>query len=233
MPIVWFSQITALSAHGKGGAFRAFPLRQGLFSASIPIGSPPPFSHRAGADRFPQRTMSGPTHGSAPTVLPGVPSTPGGAGGDGAPPLPVYRGAKRRAAVPRAWPPPAKFRNGIWSVGQGRRPLRGAPQAVPGGGPMYLRHGLRRPNFVLKFGTSVIGIGPYGEKGKPHRPPWPVAQGGERLRRGWEKGVGIAAEIIPEVSSNLGQSLSRGKAATAPFTQGSLALRGMGERADT
>ena len=50
MPIVWLSQITALSAHGKGGAFRAFPLRQGLFFASIPIGSGTPFSHRAGAD---------------------------------------------------------------------------------------------------------------------------------------------------------------------------------------
>ena len=31
-----------------------------------------------------------------------------------------------------------------------------------------------------------------------------------------------------KVSSNLGQSLSRGKAATAPFTQGSLGLRGTG-----
>ena len=32
----------------------------------------------------------------------------------------------------------------------------------------------------------------------------------ERLRRGWEEGVGIVAEIIPKVSGNLGQSLSRG-----------------------
>ena len=31
---------------------------------------------------------------------------------------------------------------------------------------MYLRHGLRRPNFVPKFGASVMGIGPYGETGK-------------------------------------------------------------------
>ena len=32
----------------------------------------------------------------------------------------------------------------------------------------------------------------------------------ERLRRGWEEGVGIAAESIHKVSSDLGQSLSRG-----------------------
>ena len=31
-----------------------------------------------------------------------------------------------------------------------------------GFGPPYLGHGLRRPNFVPKFGASVIGIGPYG-----------------------------------------------------------------------
>ena len=108
--------------------------------------------------------MSGPTHGSAPTVLPGVPSTPGGAGGDRAPPLPVYRGVQQRA--------------------------------------------------------EAIGIGPYGEKGKPHRPPWPAEQSiCASGHKGW---VGHAAEIIPKVSSNLGQSLNRGIAATAPFAQGSL-----------
>ena len=32
----------------------------------------------------------------------------------------------------------------------------------------------------------------------------------ERLRRGWEERVGIAAEIIPKVSIDLGRSLSRG-----------------------
>ena len=39
------------------------------------------------------------------------------------------------------------------------RPYRSI--AVPSGGPMYLRHGFRRPNFVPKFGASVMGIGPY------------------------------------------------------------------------
>ena len=91
---------------------------------------------------------------------------------------------------------------------------------VCSGGLPYLGHGLRRPNFVPKFGASVIGIGPYGEKGKPHRPPWPAEQSiCASGHKGW---VGHAAEIIPKVSSNLGQSLNRGIAATAPFAQGSL-----------
>ena len=69
---------------------------------------------------------------------------------------------------------------------------------------MYRRHGLR----------------PYGEKGKLHRPPWPAEQSiCASGHKGW---VGHAAEIIPKVSSNLGQSLNRGIAATAPFAQGSL-----------
>ena len=50
----------------------------------------------------------------------------------------------------------------------------------------------------------------------------------ERLRRGWEEGVGIAAEIIPKVSSNFGQSLSHGCAVPAPFAQGSLRGGGYG-----
>ena len=139
--------------------------------------------------------MCPPVNGSREEVCPGrhmgrplqiqlkPPSTPGGAGGDGAPPLPVYRGVQQRADVPKAWPPPTKFRNEIWSA-------------------------------------SVIGIGPYGEKGKPHRPPWPAEQSiCASGHKGW---VGHAAEIIPKVSSNLGQSLNRGIAATAPFAQGSL-----------
>ncbi len=36
---------------------------------------------------------------------------------------------------------------------------------VPSEGPMYLRHGFRRPNFVPKFGASVMGIGPYALRG--------------------------------------------------------------------
>ena len=48
-------------------------------------------------------------------------------------------------------------------------------------------------------------------------------------RRGGEDWVGIGAEIIPKVSINFGQSLSHGCAVPAPFTQGSLSLRGTGD----
>ena len=47
-------------------------------------------------------------------------------------------GAKQRADVPRAWPPPPKFRPEIWGVGHRHRPLRrrGAARrvVVPYGG---------------------------------------------------------------------------------------------------
>ena len=63
---------------------------------------------------------------------------------------------------------------GVWSP----RPTE-ATLVVPSEGPMYLRHGLRRPNSETKFGASVkssvpteglpesqqradVGIGPYG-----------------------------------------------------------------------
>ena len=38
----------------------------------------------------------------------------------------------------------------------------GAMLVVRSGGPMYLRHGFRRPNFVPKFGASVMVTPPYG-----------------------------------------------------------------------
>ena len=41
----------------------------------------------------------------------------------------------------------------------------------------------------------------------------------ERLRRGWEGWEGIAAEIIPKVSSNLGQSLSQPAADSSLYTR--------------
>ena len=53
-----------------------------------------------------------------------------------------------------------------------------ATLAVRSEGPMYLRHGFRRPNFGTKFGASVMGIGPYGEKGKHPQPPGPAAHSG-------------------------------------------------------
>ena len=55
-----------------------------------------------------------------------------------------------------------------------------------GFGPPYLGHGLRQPNFVPKFGASVIGIGPYGTKRELPRPP---GQRSERGKRSWSNSV--------------------------------------------
>ena len=65
-----------------------------------------------------------------------------------------------------------------------------------GFGPMYLGHGLRRPNSVPKFGALVIGIGPYGDGGRhagsscptggcgePPRSPWVAAHSGASAAR--------------------------------------------------
>ena len=79
---------------------------------------------------------------------------------------------------------------------------------------MYLRHGFRRPNFVPKFGASVMGIGPYALRGTgvgtPGRRALRVGAGGfincpggagaqrsvrARSREGW---AGIGARTIPK-----------------------------------
>ena len=52
-----------------------------------------------------------------------------------------------------------------------------------GFGPPYLGHGFRRPNFVPKFGASVMGIGPYGETGKSQQTPGPAAHSGASAAR--------------------------------------------------
>ena len=61
------------------------------------------------------------------------------------------------------------------AAGCGHPALRVHHRWCAASGPMYLRHGFRRPNFVPKFGASVIGIGPYEKEGKPPRPPGPAA----------------------------------------------------------
>ena len=66
-------------------------------------------------------------------------------------------------------------------AGTESRPYRAI--AVRSSGPMYLRHGFRQPNFVPKFGASVMGIGPYGKEEKPPQPPWPAAQSGASAPR--------------------------------------------------
>ncbi len=155
--------------------------KEGRRVTPIPVGSGTPPPPRRGGPVCPP--VDGPREGPWPGRHMGrplqiqlkPPSTPGGAGGDRAPPLPSYQGAKQRADV---------------------------------------------------------GIGPYGTKGRPHRPPWPVAQGGASApavaRGGWDMQQ-RASPKCPATSGNPSVALR----ATAPFAQGSLALWGTGERADT
>ena len=51
-------------------------------------------------------------------------------------------------------PPPYRGSGGVRGGVRSPRPT-GATQVVRSSGPMYLRHGFRRPNFVPKFGASV------------------------------------------------------------------------------
>ena len=127
---------------------------------------------------------------------------------------------------------------GVWSP----RPT-GATLVVRSSGPMYLRHGFRRPNFVPKFGASVIGIGPYalrGDGGSARRVVVPYgwlrrvaaiarASGAQRSVCGADGRNGLESEqrSPPKGVINLGQSLSHGCAMPAPFAQGSLRGRGM------
>ena len=48
------------------------------------------------------------------------------------------------------------------AAGCGHPALRVHHRWCAASGPMYLRHGLRRPNFVSKFGASVKVVVPYG-----------------------------------------------------------------------
>ena len=93
---------------------------------------------------------------------------------------------------------------GVWSP----RPT-GASPVVPSSGPMW-------------------ASAPTGRRGgcRDHLGQRRTA---EHLRRDREERVGIGAEIIPKGAINAGQSLSHGCAVPAPFTQGSLALRGTGD----
>ena len=77
---------------------------------------------------------------------------------------------------------------------RGRRPLRKVYQSSSNG-PMYLRHGLRRPNFVPKFGVSVMGIGPYGKPDQPLKPAGAQRSVRARVGEGW---AGIGAKAIPK-----------------------------------
>ena len=95
-------------------------------------------------------------------------------------------------------------------AGQGPPPT-GAP-GVPVCGPMYRRHGLRRPNFVPKFGASVIGIGPYERTGNgsprppqgrnfpfPVTPGWFPKEGPQPFLWSFQGGAGREIEIPPGI----------------------------------
>ena len=108
---------------------------------------------------------------------------------------------------------------------------------------MYLGHGFRRPNFVPKFGASVMGIGPYalwgdegrhagsscptGGCGEPPRLPGVVAHSGAsaaRVRRNGRESRQRSSPKCPATPDNPSVALR----ATAPFAQGSLWGRGFG-----
>ena len=98
-----------------------------------------------------------------------------------------FRGAERRGN-------PFLFTMYGGSGRRGRRPLRKVYRS-PSNGPMYPRHGLRRPNFVPKFGVSVMGIGPYGKPDQPLKPAGAQRSVRARVGEGW---AGIDARIIPK-----------------------------------
>ena len=69
--------------------------------------------------------------------------------------------------------------------GAGRSP----PPTEGGSGPMYLRHGFRRPNFVSKFGASVRSSCPTEEFSPGVCTLWKTSseKGADRLLTGREK----------------------------------------------
>ena len=105
---------------------------------------------------------------------------------------------QQRADVPRAWLPPAKFRNGIWGVSHRHRPLRPAE-----GGRGTARRVVVPYGWLRRAAAIALGSGAQRSV---------CASGGE----GW---AGIAAEITPKVSSNLGQSLSQPAADSSLYTR--------------
>ena len=66
----------------------------------------------------------------------------------------------------------------VCGAGRSPPPTEGAEQGGASGGGVHLGCGFRQPNSETEFGASVIGIGPYGEKGKFPQPPGPAAHSG-------------------------------------------------------
>ena len=120
-------------------------------------------------------------------------------GRDGARPLQGTGAGLRRRGAPGVWLPPAKFRNGIWGVSHGHRPLR------PAGGRGTARRVVVPYGWLRRAAAIPLGSGA----------EWSVCAADRR--NGWEleqrsPQKGPATPDNPSVSLRL----------TAPFTQGSL-----------
>ena len=121
----------------------------------------------------------------------------------------------RRRGAPGVWLPPAKFRFGIWGVSQGHPALRvqrwwcaaagrcGHRPLRPAGGRGTARRVVVPYGWLRRAAAIALGSGAQRSV---------CASGGE----GW---AGIAAEITPKVSSNLGQSLSQPAADSSLYTR--------------
>ena len=105
-----------------------------------------------------------------------------------------------------------------------------------GSGTPYLGHGLRRPNFVPKFGASVrssapteglpkslqwadVGIGPYG---KPDQPPKPAGAQRSVRARGREGWARIGAEAIKKGHSPATTQAALSEAESAGIAAGQI-----------
>ena len=139
-------------------------------------------------------------------------------------------------------PPPTGGSGGACGGVRSPRPT-GATQVVPSSGPMYLRHGFRRPNFVPKFGASVIGIGPYalrGDGGSARRVVVPygwlrrvaaiaLGSGAQRSVCGADGRNGLKLrQRSPQKCLSKPDNPSVSLRLTAPFAQGSLGDEGCG-----
>ena len=113
---------------------------------------------------------------------------------------------------------------------------------------MYLRRGFRRPNFVPKFGASVIGIGPYalrgtrdgvrhagsscptGGCGESPRLPGPAAHSGASAARmggtGWNRSRGHP----PKCSSTSDNPSVTAAPCQLPLHKGAFPCGGRGDR---
>ena len=111
--------------------------------------------------------------------------------------------AQQRADVPRAWLPPAKFRNGIWGVSHGHRPLRPAGDE----------------------GQHAGSSCPTGGCGEPPQLPWVAAHSGASAARMGGMG-GDRSRDHPKGTINAGQSLSQPAADSSLYTREPLG-RGM------